>query len=132
MALRVEFDAANKILLLHFEGKLVDDSVAESYRTIRKHWTTTNASMGIVDFSSVTEFALSGELIVKMAQQEPCIPDGTRRPRVIVAPKTRVFDLARAFQVLVENTRPLLSVVYTLDEAFADLDVQSPHFEPLE
>ena len=57
----------------------------------------------IVDFSSITEFALSGNLVVKLAQQEPCIPDGTSRSRVIVAPKTRVFDLAHAFQILVEK-----------------------------
>jgi hypothetical protein len=131
MALRVEFDPATKILLLHFEGQLLDDSVAECYRAIRKYWTTTDPCMGIVDFSSVTEFALSGNLIVQLEQQEPCMPDGTSRPRVIVAPKTRVFDLAR-FQILVEPTRPLLSVVHTLDEAFAELDVQSPHFESLE
>jgi hypothetical protein len=132
MALRVEFDQSNKILLLHFEGALLDDSVAEFYRAIQKHWTTTGACMGIVDFSSVTEFALSGKLIIQMAQQEPCIPDGTSRPRVIVAPKPHVFGHARMYQILVERTRPALSVVHTLDEAFAELDVQSPHFEPLE
>ena len=103
MALRVEFDRANKILLLHFEGQLRDDSIAEFYRAIRKYWTTTGASMGIVEFSSITEFALSGNLVVKLAQQEPCIPDGTSRSRVIVAPKTRVFYLAHAFQILVEK-----------------------------
>jgi hypothetical protein len=43
MALRVEFDPTNKVLLLHFEVQLLDDSVAESYRTIRKHWTATEA-----------------------------------------------------------------------------------------
>jgi hypothetical protein len=131
MALRVEFDPANKILLLHVEGRLVDDTVAEFYRAIRMYWTTTDACMGIVDFSSVTEFALSGNLIIQLAQQEPCMPDGTSRPRVIVAPEAHVFDLARMFQILAENTRPLLSVVHTLDEGFAELGVQSPHFEPL-
>jgi hypothetical protein len=132
MALRFEFDLANKILLLRLEGQLLDESVSESYRAIRSHWTTTGACMGIVDFSSVTEFALSRNLIIRLAQQEPCMPDGTSRPRVIVAPLTHVFGLARMFQILVENTRPLLSVVHTLDEAFAELGVQSPHFERLQ
>jgi hypothetical protein len=132
MALRVEFDPANKILLFLFEGQLFDDSVAGCYRTIREYWTTTDARMGIVDFSSVTEFALSGNLIVQLAQREPCMADGTSRPRVIVAPNAHVFDLARAYQILVENTRPLLGVVHTLDEALTELDVRSAHFEPLE
>jgi hypothetical protein len=130
MALRFEVDPANKILLLHLEGQLLDESIAESYREIRRHWTTTGARMGIVDFSSVTEFGLSGHLITQLAQQEPCMPDGTSCPRVIVALKNHVFDLARMFQILVENTRPALSVVHTLDEAFEELGVQSPHLEP--
>jgi len=54
------------------------------------------------------------------------MPDGARCHRVIVALQTHVFGLARMFQILVENTRPLLSVVHTLDEAFAGLGVQSP------
>jgi hypothetical protein len=130
MALRFEFDQANKILLLHLEGQVVDESVAESYRAIRKYWSTTGARMGIVDFSSVTEFALSGDLIIQLAQQEPCMPDGTSRPRVIVAPETHLYGLARMFQILAENTRPALSIVHTLDEAFETLGVQSPCFEP--
>jgi len=130
MALRFEFDQANKILLLHLEGQLHDESVAESYRSIRKYWTTTGACMGIVDFSPVTEFGLSGDLLIQLARQEPCMPDGTSCPRVIVAPETHVYGLARMFQILAENTRPALSIVRTLGEAFEALGVQSPHFEP--
>ena len=130
MALRFEFDQANKILLLHLEGQLHDESVEESYRSIRKYWTTTGARMGIGDFSPVTEFDLSGDLITQLAQQEPCMPDGTSCPRVLVAPETHVYGLARMFQILAENTRPALSIVHTLDEAFKELGVRSPHFEP--
>jgi hypothetical protein len=132
MALRAKFDRANKVLLLQFEGKLSDESVAEFCRAIRKYWTTAEARMGIVDFSSVIEFALSGDLITQLAKSEPCMPDGFTRPRVIVAPEERVFELARTYQILAENTRPALSVVRNMDEAFAELGVQSPHFEPLQ
>lgn len=59
------------------------------------------------------------------------MPDATR-PRIIVAPTTIGFGLARMFQILGESTRPLLTVVRTVDEALAALGVQSPHFEPLE
>jgi hypothetical protein len=58
MALRAKLDPANKVLLPQFEGKLSDESVAEFYRVIRKYWITADASMGIVDFSSVTEFLI--------------------------------------------------------------------------
>jgi len=66
-----EFDADNKILLVRFDGRLTDESVAEFYRAIRKYWTAADASVGIVDFSSVTEFALSSNLIHQSANQEP-------------------------------------------------------------
>jgi hypothetical protein len=56
----------------------------------------------------------------------------TTRPRVIVVPQTHAFGLARMFQIIGEPKRPLLKVVHTLDEAFATLGLQSPHFEPME
>jgi hypothetical protein len=132
MGLRAEFDPANKILLLQFEGQLTDESVSEFYLAIRKYWTTADASRGIVDFSCVTEFALSTNLIRQMAKQEPCMPDAMNRPRVIVAPEPHVFGLARMYQIMGESTRPLLKVVHTLDEALAELGVRSPHFERVE
>jgi hypothetical protein len=131
MTLRVEFDPSNKILLLRFEGALTDESIADFYRVIRQHWTAEDARMGIVDFSAVTDFALSSNLLRQLAKQEPCIPDPTGRPRVIVVPQTHAFGLARMFQIMGETTRPLLHVVHTLDEAFAKLGVQSPRFELL-
>jgi hypothetical protein len=132
MALRVEVDSVNKLLLLRLDGPLTDESVAEFYRAIAKHWIAADARMGIVDFSSVTEFALSSALIRQLAEQEPCIPDANTRPRVIVAPSTLEYGLARMYQIMGEGTRPLLNVVHTLDEAFAELGVQSPQLEPLE
>jgi hypothetical protein len=33
------------------------------------------------------------------------------------------------FQILGASTRPLLQVVHTLDEAFAEFRIQSPNFE---
>lgn len=58
MAFRVEFDAANKILLGRFEGRLTNESASEFYEAVRKYATLTDASAGIWDLSSVTEFAL--------------------------------------------------------------------------
>jgi hypothetical protein len=91
------------------------------YRVIQQYWTAADASMGIGDFSSVAQFALSSNLIRQLAKREPCMPDATTRPRVIIAPKAHVFGLARMFQILGGPTKPLLSVVHTLDEARAAL-----------
>jgi len=131
MAYRFEFDPVNKVLLARFEGRFTDEAAAEFYREIRERSTATDASAGIWDLSSVTEFAVSGEFIRWLADQEPAMPDGARRPRILVAPTLEGFGLARMFQIAGESTRPLLQVVRTLDEAFAALGVQSPQFQPL-
>jgi len=131
MAFRLEFDRVNKILLLRVEGQVTDESLAECYGAAQKYATATDASAGIWDFSSVTGFTVSTDLIRQLADQEPVFADPTR-PRVIVAPTALVFGTARMFQVLGELTRPLLEVVHTMDEALAALGVHSPHFEPLE
>ena len=130
MAGRFEFDPVNKILLFRCEGQLTDESLVESYSAIRKHSTATDARMGIWDLSFVTEFAVSSEFIRQLANQEPAMPDATRRPRIIVAPDTVGFGLSRMFQLMGESTRPLLNVTRTLDEALAALNIQSPHFQP--
>ena len=53
------------------------------------------------------------------------------RPRVIVAPTAHQYGLARMFQLVTSEERRL-TVVHTMDEALAELDVQFPHFEPLQ
>lgn len=132
MAFSFEFDPANKILLARFEGQLTAELLAEFYRAVRERSTATDASAGIMDLSSVTEYSVSSAFVRQLAKQEPAMPNATTRPRIIVAPATVGFGLARMFQIMGEQTRPLLSVVHTLDEAFTALRVQSPHFEPLE
>ncbi len=127
-----EFDSASKILLMRVEGRLTDELLAELYPRALEHWAATDASAGISDYSSVTDFAVSGELIRALANQYPAMTDPTRRPRIIVVPTAVGFGLSRMFQLAVETTRPLLQVVRTLDEAFSALGVQSPHFEPWE
>jgi hypothetical protein len=131
MGFRFEFDPANKILLMRFEGLVTDESLAESYAAVRKYSVKTDARAGIWDFSSVTEHGESSETIRELAIQEPAMPDPTR-PRFVVTPGTNAFGLARMFQIVGGRTRPLLQVVRAVDEALAALGVQSPNFEPLE
>ena len=53
-------------------------------------------------------------------------------PRVIVVPETYAFGLARMYQIVAEQKRPLVTVVRTMDEALTALNITSPHFEPLD
>ncbi len=130
--MQFEFDPVHKILLVRVEGRLTDELLAECYKAIRERSVATDASAGIFDFSFVTEWALSTALIQTLAREEPAMPDAAVRRRILVAPATVGFGLARMFQMMGESTRPLLSVVRTLSEALTALGAQSPHFEPLE
>jgi hypothetical protein len=130
MALRFEFDAENKILLVRFEGRLTDESLTEAYQEIRKYSTASDARAGIVDFSSLTEFAASSSVVRGLARLDPALPDAHHRPRCIVAPATHLFGIARMFQIAGESKRPSLTVVHSISEAFAVLGVRDPHFEP--
>jgi hypothetical protein len=130
---RFEFDPVNKILLLRFEGRrLTAESLTEIHKAARKHWAATDARAGIADYSSVTEFALSGGFVRSFAREEPSMPDPTRNPLFIVMPTTPGYGLARMYAMAEDRTLPLVNVVHTMDEALAALSVQSPHFEPLE
>ena len=131
MGLRFEFDPENKILLGRFEGRLTNEGMIELYESIRKYALATGAQAGIWDFSFVTEFAATSDLIRSLARQEPAMPDAANRPRFIVAPAEHLFGISRMFQIVGEPKRPQLTVVRTIEEAFAALGVESPHFEPL-
>jgi hypothetical protein len=79
MAFRFEFDSENKILLARFEGRLTDEAGLEFYRAIRRYSVATDASAGIWDHSSVTEFAMSTAFVRQVAEQEPAMPNATMR-----------------------------------------------------
>jgi hypothetical protein len=132
MGYRFEFDRVNKVLLGRFEGRFTNESAAEFYEAIRRYSTATDATAGVWDFSSVTEFAANAEFIRQLAAREPAMRDAANRPGFIVAPASFLFGLSRMFQIAGETKRPLLKVVHTKDEALAALGVPDPHFEPLE
>ncbi|MGC1975334.1 MAG: hypothetical protein WA671_01320 [Candidatus Sulfotelmatobacter sp.] len=132
MDFRFELDPGNKVLLVRVSGRLTDELLEEIYRAVRAHSSTIDVRAGIVDFSSVSDWALSSEFLRELAKREPAMADAARRRLILVAPAAVGFGLARMFQMLGESTRPLLEVMRTLDEALAALGAQSAQFEPLE
>ncbi len=132
MKYHFEFDPENKILLLRFEGRLTDNLIPELYWATRKYSIATDARVGIYDFSAVTDFALSPEMILDLANRQPAMPDAARRPRFIVAPATLGMGLSRLIELTTSDRSPLLKIVLSADEALAAVGVQSPHFETLD
>jgi len=106
--------------------------LSKAYAAVRKHSIATDARAIILDLSGVTEFPVSSLRIRELASYEPAMPDASRRPRVIVAPSTAGYGLARMFQLAGAKDRPLLQVVRTMEEALAALGVEAARFEALE
>jgi hypothetical protein len=129
MRARLEFDGTHGLLLLRAEGQFTEESVRSNQASIRRYSTATGARAAIFDLSGVTEFVLSKKFIQSLAREAPSMAASC--PLVIVAPSTHGFGLSRMFQSLGDQTRPLLQVVRTMDEALSVLGVPSPHFEPL-
>jgi hypothetical protein len=65
---RFESDRVNKILLGRFEGRFTNESAAEFYEAIRRYSTATDATAGVWNFSSVTQFAANAEFIPQLAR----------------------------------------------------------------
>jgi hypothetical protein len=128
---RFEFDSEHQILMARFFGMLTQELVEEFYRVGGSYWLASGARAGIMDGSAVTQITLSLAFIHFLARQDPA-PESADRPRVLVAPRSDAFGLARMFQLVGDPKRPNLFVVRTLPEAFAVLGVQSPSFEPMQ
>jgi hypothetical protein len=128
---RFEFDPANRVLLARLEGRLTETLLSEYSAAIRKYAIQTDALAGIFDFSLITEVETSSNFIRDLAREAPSFPDAMKRPRIIVAPEKHVFGLSRMFQIMGEDTRPLLQVVHTMEEAFRELNIKTAHFLPL-
>jgi hypothetical protein len=125
-AFRAQSNQKFKTMWIRVAGRLTDESLAALYQTSRGY---SAASFSIVDFSDVTEFAVSSGFIRNLASQKAGMAD-TRSLVFIVAPQPYVFGLCRMFQILGEGSLPLLQIVHTLDEVFVAMGVKPLHFEP--
>jgi hypothetical protein len=130
MAYRFEFDRKSKVLLMRYEGRLTQVMAEESGAALQKYWPATSPSAVIVDFSSVTEFAVPTDFLRRVADQA-LIVDATSTPVALVNPAPVGFGLSRMFEIVGQPRRSRLHVVRSMDEAFTALGLQSPTFEPL-
>ena len=124
-----EFDPENKILRASFHGQVTDDSIKHFYQTVSSRVAANDFRASIVDFSDAISFHVTRDAIRDLAALPPADPVVSRL-RVIVAPNTLIYSLARIFQVIGKGTRPNLHVVRKLSQAFGLLGVAVPRFQP--
>ena len=130
MPYRFEHDAAHGILRLSYIGKISDELIKKAYQATPTAVFKTNPRGMIVDLSEVTQFEVSTQTIQELANYQPTVKDPSV-PRIIVAPTPYLFGMSRMFQILGEQTRPMLQVMSSVEEAYAQLNITKPQFTPL-
>jgi hypothetical protein len=125
-----EFDPVNRILRGRFEGGVTDELLKEFYGVAGEYFARAGARSAITDFSDVTCFEVSTQLVRELASSPPAILD-QEFPRFIVAASPRIYGTARMFELAGQDTRPNLHVVRTMQEVCVILGVLDPKFEPI-
>ncbi len=130
MPYRFDLDPVNRILRVRYVGQIGDELIKECYQATPQAVTRTNPRAVIIDLSEATAFDVSPQTIHELARFKPTVKDPSV-PRIIVAPTAYMFGMARMFQIMGGQTRPMLQVMKSADEAYALLDVAKVKFEPL-
>ena len=121
-----EFDEANNVLRVTWQGPLTDTPFIEEVVKARKFLASRPGVRGIADYSGVTAENLSSEAIKRVAWAPT---RGEERAVVVsVVSNDMAFGLARMFSMLTEQQRPNRPVVRTMEEAYELLKITDPKF----
>ena len=127
---RFEFDGVIAILRVNYQGEVTDSSLTACYKATAVVAQRSNPRAIILDLSGCTRFEISPSTIRQLANRPPLVRDPLI-PRIIVAPTTFAYGMARMFQMLIEETRPVVHVVHSLPEAHEVLGAIGAAYEPL-
>jgi len=126
----LQYDSVHAVLLLVWHGDLVDELLVEGHTIGQQAIAKFKPSAIVSDFSEVTSFKVSSQCVQGLAMLEPvALRD---QPLVIVAGSEHIYGMARMYEILNDARRVGLSVVHTLAEAYAIIDLADPQFEPVQ
>jgi len=120
MPVHVSIDRARRLVVTTYSGDVTDADVARQVSDIKQQAPYGPAYKVITDFTQVTHFNISSSEIRSVADSESPLADGKR---VMVAPSDVAYGTSRMFQSLASRTRPNITVVRSLGEAYAALGV---------
>ena len=129
MAYQFDFNSTYGILRCRFEGDVTDESLKECYKASGEYVAFTNPNVAIMDFSNASSLNVSSQTVRDLANRAPSMSGS--QPRFLVAPSPSLYGMARMFQQYGSETRPQMHVVRSMDEVYAILGVEEPHFEPV-
>jgi hypothetical protein len=122
MPVTVEVDRTRKLVLTFYSGEVTDTDVKQQITDINRAAPYDPDYRVITDFTQVTQFEISAEQIKEVASTASPLAKATR---VMVAPSDIAYGTSRMFQALAWHTRPNITVVRTLVEAYEVLGVES-------
>ena len=122
MPVKVEVDRIRKLVLTFYSGEVTDSDVKQQIADINRHAPYDPDYRVITDFTQVTQFEISAEQIRDVASTASPL---SKASRVMVAPSDIAYGTSRMFQALATHTRPNITVVRTLAEAYDVLGVES-------
>lgn len=128
---QLSFDSDHRLLMARLSGVFGSEELAgldAALVLFLSRQPQPESVRGLVDFRDVVAIALPESKIIERARRPPIV----KGQRVMVAPACRRDSfgaLFRAHQNLATGRD--LTVVNTIEEAFAIFDATAPHFEPV-
>lgn len=120
MPVQVAVDRSKKLVVTTYSGDVSDADVARQISQIKDQAPYGPAYRAITDFTQVTLFNISPNEIRSVAESQSPLAEAQR---VIVAPSDEVYGTSRMFQSLASRTRPNITVVRSLAEAYSSLGI---------
>jgi hypothetical protein len=127
---RLEFDFEHKILHIIHQGEIHGRDIEKLGETLRPQLPKLDPSAAISDFSQATTVHINSQMVRRLAMKDTSSFPRTIR-RFIVAPLDYQFGLARMYEMSADPPFTALSVVRSVEEAFAALGFQKLKFEKL-
>lgn len=125
----VAWEPVRKIACIFWNGDVSLEVLRAQAEIFRLHYDVTELTGVIVDFSGTRDIRLTPNELLTFANDEPLFPAGFSR--VMVAAKDLHFGLLRMYENLSSERRQGTTVVRTLQEAYAALELSNPVFVPL-
>jgi hypothetical protein len=120
MPVQVAVDRGRKLVITSYSGEVSDADVASQISEIKRSAPYDPDYRAITDFTAVTQFNISTNQIREVAETQSPLAESKR---VMVAPSDVAYGTSRMFQALAWHTRPNITVVRTLPEAYQVLGI---------
>lgn len=120
MPVQVAVNRDRKLVITSYSGEVNDADVARQISEIKRNAPYDGEYSAITDFTGVTQFNISLEQIRSVAET---VSPLAKSKRVMVAPTDVAYGTSRMFQALAWHTRPNITVVRTLGEAYQVLGI---------